>query len=333
MSHEFYTGIMLHGQRSWHGLESEVIEGTLPARDAFVRAQALFPVGKLHTMAGDPSWPLEDWIDLTPQSQAVWRPDTRKILGTVSPGYTIIPNETLLRFAESIREEVDMDTVIVLRDGAKVAFTAKIRGTQAEVVSGDPVYRNIVGYLGHGGDTGFGGLFTNTRVVCANTLGFAMNDANRHGRQFTIRHTDDDIAQIDRVFENIDMARQAFVEIVDEYKAMQHTPMNTDLYRHWLEQVYQVPDVTLADGSTRPGTIEDKPRKWAALENAWNHGLGMDIPGVPGTVYAGLNAVTQVESSGKTAGAGRHRFHSSVFGAGAGVIRRAEASARELALA
>lgn len=332
MSSEFTSGVFLNNETAWHG-QGEVLAGTLPAREAFVRAGALFPVGKLHTMAGDPSWPKEDWIDLTPDAMAIWRPDTRRILGTVSPGYTIIPNETLLRFAEALREECDMDAVVVLREGGKVAFTAKLRGADAEVVPGDTVYRNIVGYLGHGNGVGFGGMFTNIRVVCANTLGFAMNDANRHGRQFSIRHTENDISQIDRVISEIDVARQTFIEVVDNYKAMRDTPMSIDLYRHWLESVYQVNEVTDDNGNTRPGRIEDKPRKWQALENAWNHGLGSDIPGVRGTVYAGLNAVTEVESSGRTQGAGKRRFHSANFGSGAGVIRRAESLARALVMA
>ena len=126
------------------------------------------------------------------------------------------------------------------------------------------------------------------------------------------------------------MARQSFTRVVDDYAAMREVPMSTDLYRHWLEQVYQVPSVKLDNGDTRPGRIDDMPRKWAQLEHAWNAGLGRDIPGVAGTLYAGLNAVTEVESSQRTKGAGKRRLHSALFGSGAAVIKRANALAREL---
>lgn len=333
MAHEFTSGVMLNGEAAWHGL-GQVIEGTLPARDAFTRAEALFPVEKLALWAGDPANP-DQMISLKEMRTAIWRPDKRIILGTASPGYQVVSNETLLRFAEAIREEVDMDTVIVLRNGAKVAFTAKIRGTVSEVVPGDKIHRNIVGYLGHDGKTAFGGMFTNIRVVCANTLGFAMSDAEGSGtRQFTIRHTENDVAQIDNVLANIDVARQSFAEVVDDYKAMQAVPMTTELYRHWLQSVYDLPAVKQDDGSTRPGRIEDLPRKWVQLENAWKHGLGCDIPGVRNTVYAGLNAVTEVESSPlRGGGTGRRKLHSALFGSGAAVIRRAEAAARQLVAA
>lgn len=361
MSHQFTSGIMMNAEPAWHGL-GEVVEGTLPAEEAFRRAGALFPVETLQLHAGDlNSKQLLDAIDTaatrtafdTPELRGqairealeqhlismqdnrigIWRPDERKILGTASPGYQVIPNQRLLDFASALREECDMDTVIVLRGGAKVAFTAKIRSTDREVVPGDTIYKNIVGYLGHDGTTAFGGLLSNTRAVCANTLGYAQADANRHGRQFTIRHTENDVAQIDNIIGSIDIARQTFGQVIDEYRAMREVPMTTELYRHFLERVYQVPDVKLDTGDTRPGRIEDMPRKWAQLEHAWNYGLGRDIPGVAGTLYWGLNALTEVETSQLTKGAGRRRFHSTFFGSGRSVVDRANTLAREMVTA
>jgi phage/plasmid-like protein (TIGR03299 family) len=354
MSHQFTSGVFLNDTAAWHGLGT-VLSGTLPARDAFERAGALFPVETVPLWAGNPSDPgLQDQIaailassdpleakhaeicwqirqafhSLQSTRTGIWRRDEGRILGTAGPDYQVIPNERLLQFAEAIREEVDMDAVVVLRNGAKVAFTAKIRGTDQEVVPGDAVYRNIVGYLGHDGSTAFGGLFSNIRVVCANTLGFALNDANRHGRQFTIRHTENDVAQIDQVLGSIDIARQQFKQVVDDYRSLREVPMDLELYRHWLEQVYQVPAVRNGE-SERPGRISDMPRKWAQLEQAWNHGLGRAIPGVSGTAYWALNCVTEVESSQRTKGAGQRRLHSTLFGSGAAVIKRAN----DLALA
>lgn len=319
MSHEFTSGVMMNGKAAWHGL-GEVVEGTLPAREAFERAGALFPVGLLNVCAVDDINGQYIHMD---DRRAIWRPDTKDILGMASDHYKPIQNETLLRFAEAIREEVDMDTVIVLRNGAKVAFTAKLRGSKHEVVPGDVVHRNIVGYLGHDGKTSFGGMFTDIRVVCQNTLGFAQSDANRHGKQFTIRHSANDVAQIDRVLSNIDMARQSFAEVVDEYREMQEHKMSFDLYRHWLAQVYEQP-------GKKGLPIESQPRKWEQLKHAWEWQIGKNIPGVADTVYAGLNAVTEVESSSLTKGAGRRRTHSALFGNGANVIKKARLTALEL---
>ena len=319
MAHEFTSGIMMNNQAAWHGL-GEVVEGTLPPRKAFERAGALFPVGLLKTCAIDDI--NGEYIHMD-DCRAIWRPDTKDILGRASDHYTPIQNETLLRFAEAIREEVDMDTVVVLRNGAKVAFTAKLRGSRHEVVPGDIIHRNIVGYLGHDGKTSFGGMFTDVRVVCANTLGFAQDDANRHGKQFSIRHSANDIAQIDHVLSNIDMARQSFVQVIDEYKEMQEHKMTYDMYRHWLAKVYEQPN-------KKGLPIESQPRKWEALKHAWEWQIGKHIPGVADTVYAGLNAVTEVESSQHTKGSGRRRMHSALFGSGRNVIKKARLTALDL---
>ena len=43
MAAEFTSGVLLNGKEAWHG-EGEVLEGTLPAREAFTKADALFEV-------------------------------------------------------------------------------------------------------------------------------------------------------------------------------------------------------------------------------------------------------------------------------------------------
>ena len=108
-------------------------------------------------------------IDQPTGTFGIVRTDTQALLGVVSKQYEIVQNDSLLRMAEFIREEVDMDCVIVLSDGAKVCFTATLRGAETDIVPGDTVKRRIVGYLGHDGKTGCGAKFTNIRVVCQNT--------------------------------------------------------------------------------------------------------------------------------------------------------------------
>jgi phage/plasmid-like protein (TIGR03299 family) len=260
---------------------------------------------------------------------AIWRPDERKILGTASPGYQVIPNQRLLDFASALREEVDMDTVVVLRGGAKVAFTAKIRGATKDVLPGDTVNLNFVGYLGHDGKTALGAMLTPVRVVCANTLGFAMTDADRNNKHMRIRHNTFEIGQIDSLIGQIDLGRQQLPTVITEMQMLQSKAVTYDGFRHYLERVYSLPPVQLPDGDTRPASVEDMPRRWAQLKEAWNYGLGHDIPGVANTAWAAFNAVTQVESSTKTAGAGLRRTHSALFGTGKSVIQRA----RELAIA
>ena len=177
MPANFTSGWLGNNERAWHGM-GVVTQGTLPAREAFETANALFTVEKRELMFPLYNEQDDDGEQIFSFSNnfAVVRTDTQQLLGVVSKQYEIVQNDSLLRMAEFIREEVDMDCVIVLSDGAKVCFTATLRGAETDIVPGDTVKRRIVGYLGHDGKTGCGAKFTNIRVVCQNTLTAALGD-------------------------------------------------------------------------------------------------------------------------------------------------------------
>jgi len=325
MSHEFTSGLL--AEPAWHGLGTiEPTIAEMSARDVFVRAGALFPVEKENLWVG----PDAQNIKLLEEGKAIIRPDNGKVLGIIrDQNWEIIPNETLLRFAEMLKDTCSMNDVIVLADGKRVAFTAKIKDASRDVVPGDQIDPYIVGYLGHDGKTGFGGMFTPIRVVCANTLGYARTHVERKAarHQFKISHTTNEIDQIDDILAGIDMVRQEFPAVAHDYELMAKTEMES--WRDYLDHVYDLPPVKTEDGNYRPGSITDMPRKFNSLEAAWLNGLGSDIPGVKGTVWAAFNAVTEVESSIKH-GQGSKKLNSALFGTGAGRIQRAKDRAMEL---
>ena len=283
----------MQGEKAWHDL-GQVVDGTLPAREAFTRANALFTVEKAPLIFRNPVTGVESASE---HRCATYRTDTGDQLGTVSLGYEVIQNEELCKFAEMLRDDCEMETVVVLKGGAKIAFSAKILGTDAEVVKGDVIHRRLNGYLSHDGTTSFGGMFSNVRIVCSNTLGWAMQDANKHGKQFKISHTKLGVSQIDSTLRSIDIARQTFNQEVEDYKRMAETQMDFDSYRTWLTDLYNMPSVKMDDGTLRPGQIEDSKVKWNKLRNAWVGGYGTSIDGVSDTVWGAFNAVTEVETS------------------------------------
>jgi phage/plasmid-like protein (TIGR03299 family) len=333
MSSEFTSGTFAQ-VGAWHGGGSIITdEAQLSADYFFNDANALFPVEPLELWGGSPSAP-QDMVPLKGKTKAIWRPDKKHVLGTVSPGYEVIPNSMLLDFAKRIESEATIDAVVVLREGAKVAFTAKLRDLEGAVVPDDTVKRYVVGYLGHDGSVGFGGMFSNTRVVCNNTLQGALHrDGQAGSGQFSIAHNAFEIAQIDKVLEQIDFARQSFPETISLYQAMQQTAVDDLGFRNFINAAYQPKPVETASGGVRSGDVLlDMPSKADALMAAWQHGVGMDIPGVAGTAWAAFNAVTQVEGRiPPHAANNKRRFHSAYFGGGRTIIRRAEQAARALA--
>tara|TARA_B100001778_G_scaffold64600_2_gene50572 strand:- start:4457 stop:5413 length:957 start_codon:yes stop_codon:yes gene_type:complete len=315
MPANFTSGWFGNNEQAWHGLGT-VTEGTLPAREAFETADALFTVEKRELsypvwLDGDTHLP---HIDQPTGTFGVVRADTQQFLGAVSDVYETVQNHSLLRMAEFIREEADMDSVVVLADGAKVAFTATLKGAATEIVEGDKLCRRIVGYLGHDGKTGCGAMFTDVRVVCSNTLAAAMGNNRGHA---SVRHTGGAEQNFDALIQSIDVARQSFEEDTEFLKACAATELPS--FAEFIADTYGIRDLS-------------KMRKYRQLNSAYHYGMGSRY--ASGSVWNAINAVTEVETSPKvsrlTYKQRLSKFNSANFGTGMQYAKKAVAVAKEL---
>ena len=318
MPAEFTSGWFGNNEHAWHN-QGIVTEGTLPARDAFETANALFGVEKRELQY--PVFKDPNIVGVEPAGvYGVVRTDTQDLLGIVSKAYEVVQNDSLLRMAEFIREEADMDSVVVLKNGARIAFTATLRGATKEVVPGDKVFRRLVGYLGHDGKTGCGAIFTNVRVVCANTLAAALSSDNKT----SIIHKTGANSSFDKLITSIDTARQTFGQEIQSMKELAQTECSIDNFRYFLEKVYEK---DLKDSKS----IDDL-KKTQQIIRSYNWGFGTDIPGVSGTLWGALNAVTEFETSTKR-GNKKSKFMKANFGTGLTTSARAFAIAQDMAYA
>ena len=312
MPANFTSGWLGNGERAWHGM-GVVTDGTLPAREAFETADALFTVEKrelkLPTHVFDPesNGYLPGRVCYQPTGHfGVVRTDTQVLLGVVSKQYEIVQNDSLLRMAEFIREEVDMDSVVVLADGAKVAFTASLRGAETDIVPGDTIKRRIVGYLGHDGKTGCGAIFTNVRVVCCNTLAAALNSDNK----VSVHHKGGANANFDNLISSIDVARQTFAQEADLMREFARVSMGHGVFNEYLDEVYKIEE-------------GQKFRKRDKLNTAFHKGIGAEY--APMSLWNAVNAVTEIETStrNQTAAGARRQFARANFGQGLQISNRA----------
>jgi phage/plasmid-like protein (TIGR03299 family) len=314
MSANFTSGWLGNAQPAWHNM-GVVTEGTLPAREAFETANALFTVEKRELtypiLSSTPGYVTD--TNVPSGAFGLVRTDTQDILGIVSKQYEIVQNESLLRMAEFIREEVDMDSVVVLSDGGKVCFTATLRGATQDIVPGDTVKRRIVGFLGHDGKTGCGAMFTNIRVVCTNTLAAAMSTCDA---KVSIRHKTGANDNFDQLIQSIDTARETFNREVELFRQFAETPIEQADFRELLERVYasEIPE----------GKQIDDLRKYPKLRRAYTGGLGAR-EFAPYTLWGAVNAITEVETSTKigTRAQQRRQFQRANFGSGLSTSRRA----------
>ena len=245
---------------------------------------------------------------------AVVRTDSQQLLGIVSEQYELVQNDALLSMAEFIREEVDMDAVVVLGHGKKVCFTATLRGAQTDIVPGDTVKRRIVGYLGHDGKTGCGAKFTNVRVVCQNTLTAALADS---GARRSITHKQGANNDFQSLIQSIDTARQDFVTECDLMREFSRFSFDSNDFQDFVDEVYNIDE----------GQVFRKREK---LWRAFVSGYGSEY--APKSLWNAVNAITQLETSTRntTRAKGNAQFARGTFGVGAQISKRAFAVAEAI---
>lgn len=171
MAHEITKndGLMLTQKPAWHGL-GVLVEQAPTCREALRIARLDWTV-ELHDLHRS------DGAPVTTHRASV-RTDTGETLGIVGCDWTPVQNWQLADLAESLNQDgiVRVETAGSLQGGKKVWFL--LRGETIER-KGAPEADRTVPYIllanGHDGGMTLSARGTSVRVVCANTLGFAMS--------------------------------------------------------------------------------------------------------------------------------------------------------------
>ena len=332
MAHQFSSGVFCYNKPAWHRL-GVVVDGTLSAREAFRMAKADFHV------SGRPVFD----ADMQPIAgyQAITRMDTGRTLSVMTETYTPIQNDSLIRIAEALHEDINMDAVCVLSDGKKVTFTARIRGAEGDVVPGDPVRQYLVGCTSHDGSIPFQLLFSPIRVVCQNTLSAALGvaESQRHrDTSIRIRHTKNADRLIARLPELVDVRRRQFIGGLDELRQMAATPCSMTQFRQYISTVFAdqlqgtVNDVRGDKSTARPRILEDLPGWTSVLRKFEGEAIGSNLIASSGTAWGAYQAVTEFMSheSGKSKDpteAARKRLESMWWGHAQETINHAHTAA------
>jgi len=243
--------------------------------------------------------------------------------------YKPIQNTALIKIAEALHEDINMDAVCVLSDGKKVTFTARIRGAEGDVVPGDPVQQYLIGCTSHDGSIPFQLLFSPIRVVCQNTLSAALGLASTngyHNNSIRIRHTKNADSLISRLPDLVDVRRRQFIGGLAELRHMAATPCSMVQFRQYIRNVFSdqlegtVNDVRGDKTTSRSKVLEDLVA-WDSIVRKFNgEAVGCDLRQVRGTAWSAYQSVTEYFSHeyGKSADpieASRKRLESLYWGA------------------
>jgi len=310
------TAMMYSGEVPWHRLGTR-LEEPATAREAIEAAglNYLAELKEIETTEGSQ----------IPQRKAVVRSDTGDVLGVVGNSYIPVQNYQAFGFLDAIVADgrLRYHTAGALGKGERVWMLAKIPG-QIQVKGGDDLVEKFLLLSNtHDGSSALRVFFTPIRVVCQNTLNFALNQGRSQG--ISIFHKGDLTTKIREAQRVLGLAERFYDDAEAKIELLaNHYPTPLQL-QSYFESLY--PDPT--DGkNTRAKNVRE------SLNRLFETGIGLDIPGIKGTTWAAFNAVTEwvdhhrpTRASDPNARASK-RLNSAWFGTGA----KLKARAWELAL-
>jgi phage/plasmid-like protein (TIGR03299 family) len=221
-------------ERAWHGL-GQVVDEPMFVKDALKLCHADFNVGLQKVVAL--SEELQNAMDngefinaamlrdlLVENTMATMRLDTNKSLGIVSDKYGIVQNEDAFKFVDMFcsgkfadRENTPViETCGVLGKGERIFVTAKFpQPIILDAKRDDLVDMYVVFTTSHDGTGSVRCMVTPIRVVCNNTLNWAMKD--NIGR-IAFRHSSKVMSRLDLLNqENAEFAYKA-LNVAETYK-------------------------------------------------------------------------------------------------------------------
>ena len=302
------AAIAFAGQTPWHGL------GQALTPDASIETWTR-EAGLNYTVNESPVLFQTDAATMPEEfkgRKVLHRSDTGGALAVVSDGYRVVQPADVMGFFSKLVElgGFQMETAGVLSHGRRVWALAKVN-QGADVVEGDTVRPYVLLGTSYDGTMATVAKFTSIRVVCNNTITAALG--REHGGTVRVLHSE-------RF--SPDAVRMELGIVGDNWERF--LVQSRKLSRETMGQVEADAFVTAL---LEPLRTNDKPlnqtKGYRRIMDLFNgQAIGAEIPGVAGTRWAMLNAVTEMvdHERGRSANT---RMESAWFGTGAALKNKA----------
>jgi phage/plasmid-like protein (TIGR03299 family) len=238
------------------------------------------------------------------------------VLGVVGKEYTPLQNEEAFAFFDPIVGEKDAaiyHTAGILGNGERVWILAKLP-SEIRVGGDDIVHKYLLLSNSHDGTSSVQVKFTPIRVVCENTLMMALE----RGPTVRVTHTRHVRERLEQAQRLLGIINSRFTEIEKQFKAMAAVEVDKNRLAEYLGRVF--PDPLDSENRKARQRVEHD-RSWAAY--FFENGKGNQQKGVPGTLWAAYNGVTEyIDHRGGRQSGDRH-LNSIWFGEGYLVKARA----------
>lgn len=296
------------GAVPWHGLGQALQPGS-------TIQQWTEQAGLDYTVLESPvlyNTPAVTGLQAWPNRKVLHRSDTGAPLAVVSDGYRVVQPSEVMGFFGKLAElgGFELETAGALSDGKRVWALARV-GPQAPVVDGDMIRAYLLLGTSYDGTMATVAKFTGIRVVCNNTITQAL--AGNNAGSVRVLHSERFDA--DEVRLELGIVADHWERFLVESRKLAGVPMKADEADSFVRALLQPYHTGKLDLTETKGY----KRIMALFEG---QAIGSDIPGVKGTRWAMLNAVTELvdHERGRSVST---RLESAWFGTGAAMKSRA----------
>lgn len=300
------------GAKPWHGLGEELAPGQ--PIDVWAKAAGLdwdIQMLPVHYFIGDQ--PL-----LMPDRFVLARSDTRKALSVVSDEYTPVQPREILEFYKELvlKRQYTLETAGALDGGRKIWALART-GLVANVGGNPADTLGAFVLLATSCDKSLATTvtFTSVRVVCQNTLNFAVKDMKSESRR-SIKVNHSQRLNVDAIHAELGLMDASWESFKQKLTPMANVKLNSTAARDFFLNLLLTPK------EKEDGRFSDKKsREITLLLSLFNSAPGQDIATAKGTLWGAVNAVTYFVDhvrSGAT-----ERMDSAWFGTGSSLKEKA----------
>jgi phage/plasmid-like protein (TIGR03299 family) len=305
-------GLVLHKTRAWHGLGTVVEDAPTPAQ-ALELAGLNWKVGFTNGVGGT----TEDVPVHTRDWKLVVREDNNEVLGCVSKNYSAIQNEMLSDFASALAAEDDIvkvESAGSLFGGRRIFYLLKSESFNM-ADDRDEVVPYILLSNSHDGSLSFSARPTSIRVVCNNTLTWALESGGKN--IFRLKHTKNLLANVDQARKALKLYSKGVPVFQNQCRQLNAKPLRGEDTNRYFKQMWQV----LNGPVDKRGFTKDEITTREVIRNDWaRNKCGLltyhcDRDRLAPTVWTGFNAITEDEQESYSTSPDRN-LSSKLFGAG-----------------
>lgn len=251
-----------------------------------------------------------------------WMRRSRPTFGIVSKSFVPLQNREAFSFFDPIvgKGAAIYHTAGALGDGERIWILAKLP-SQIRVVGDDITDKYLLLSNSHDGHGAVQIKFTPIRVVCNNTLTLALS----RGPTIRVTHTRDMRERLKQADRMLGIIHKRYEALAETFQGMVRVQMANGQLSHYLSQVFPSPP-----DPDNKAAVKRVGYHRACAEHLFVHGAGADMPGVPGTLWAAYNGVTEYVDHRAMKTSADGRLNSVWFGDGYLAKARAFAAAKTM---